>query len=135
MVRCYSELILLPTIDERFKYLRIAQFVAKDTFGSYRYLNQRFYSSKEWRSIRSAIVLRDNGCDLAMDGYPVGNRGYIHHINPITVEQLERGDNAIFNPENLILCSFQTHNAIHYSNGNSLQKDLIERHPGDTRLW
>ncbi len=134
-MRCYSELVLLPTIEERFRYLRIAQEVAKDTFGSYRYLNQRFYSSTEWRNIRHHIILRDNGCDLGVDGYPVGDRGYIHHINPITVDQLTHADDCIFDPENLILCSFSTHNAIHYGGDTSLHKDLIERRPGDTCPW
>lgn len=134
-MRSYRELILLPTIDERFQYLRIAQSVAKDTFGSYRYLNQKFYKSKEWKEVRHSIIIRDNGCDLAVDGYPVGDKGYIHHINPITIDQFINRDPSIFDPDNLILCSFSTHNAIHYRRENSLQKDLIERHPGDTRLW
>lgn len=134
-MRSYRELILLPTIDERFRYLKIAQSVAKDTFGSYRYLNQKFYKSKEWKELRSQIIIRDNGCDLAVDGYPVGDKGYIHHINPITIEQFLNRDYSIFDPDNLILCSFTTHNAIHYGSDTSLNKDLIERHPGDTCLW
>lgn len=132
---CYSELMLLPTIDERYRYLRRCQKPGDRTFGGDRYLNQRFYKSVEWKNLRHHIIVRDNGCDLAVDGYPVGDKGYIHHINPITVDQLTNGEDCLFDPENLILCSFSTHNAIHYGTGISLQKDLVERRPGDTCPW
>lgn len=132
---CYSELILLPTFEERFKYLKRLQKIGDITFGSDRYLNQSFYTSLEWRRIRHSIVVRDNGCDLAMKGYPVGIRGYIHHINPISTEQLTEGDERLFDPENLILCSFKTHNAIHFGGTNSLPTPIVERRPGDTCLW
>lgn len=134
-MRCYSDLVLLPTIDERFRYLRQAQNVGEKTFGWSRYLNQAFYKSHEWKLIRDKIIVRDGGNDLGVDGYPVGDRGYVHHINPITIEQLRGADDAIFDPENLILCSFQTHNAIHYGTSTSLYKDLITRSPGDTCPW
>lgn len=130
----YRELVLLPTIEERIVYLQRYQTVAGRTFGGDRYFNQTFYRSKEWRLIRNKIILRDNGCDLAVDGYPVGDRGYIHHIEPITIDQLRYGDAALFDPDNLVLCSHATHNAIHY--GNKVEnRGLIERRPGDTKLW
>lgn len=134
-MRCYSELILVPTLEERYNYLRIAQHVSESTFGGNRYLNQRFYSSTEWKNIRPHIIVRDNGCDLGVDGYPVGDRGYIHHINPITIDQLIRGDDCIFDPENLILCSFNTHNAIHYGSFELIRSVPIERRPNDTCPW
>lgn len=134
MMRCYSELIRLPTIDERLRYLRQAQIVGERSFGGDRYLNQAFYSSYEWRSMRHSIIVRDNGCDLAVPGYPVA-KGYIHHINPITIDELKHGDDCLFDPENLILCSFDTHNAIHFGSEPSLGRDLVERRPGDTCPW
>lgn len=132
---CYSELSLLQTIEERLKYLQRNQKIGDRTFGGDRYLNQAFYSSLEWRNIRHSIVVRDNGCDLGVDGYPVGNRGYIHHINPITVDQLTHGDDCLFDPENLILCSFNTHNAIHYGSSPNIYSKLTERRPNDTCPW
>ena len=131
----YSELILLQTLEERFKYLQRSQKIGDRTFGGDRYLNQAFYSSLEWRNVRHSIVIRDNGCDLGVEGYPVGDRGYIHHINPITADQLIHGDDCLFDPENLILCSFSTHNAIHFGDINSLPKPIVERRPGDTCPW
>lgn len=132
---CYSELIILPTLEERFRYLRRCQKVGDRTFGGDRYLNQAFYKSTEWRNIRHRIIVRDNGCDLGVDGFPVGDRGYIHHINPITLDQLSNRDDCLFDPENLILCSFKTHNAIHYGGEDSLPKIPIERRPNDTCPW
>lgn len=132
---CYSELMLLLTLEERFRYLKRSQTIGERSFGGDRYLNQAFYSSQEWRNIRHGIIIRDNGCDLAVDGYPVGDRGYIHHINPITVDQLTHGDVCLFDPENLILCSFKTHNAIHFGGAESIDSAPIERRPGDTCPW
>lgn len=134
-MKCYSELILLPTIEERYQYLRRCQKPGDRTFGGDRYINQRFYKSMEWRNFRHSIVVRDGGCDLAMEGYPVGNKGFIHHINPITIDQLSQGNDCLLDPENVILCSFYTHNAIHYGVDRLLHKDLIERKPGDTCPW
>lgn len=131
----YSELILLQTIDERYKALRRCQRPGDRTFGGDRYLNQSFYSSREWRNFRHSIVVRDGGWDLAVEGYPVGDKGYIHHINPITLEQLVNGEDCLLDPENVILCSFSTHNAIHYGTDKSLHKDLVVRRPGDTCPW
>lgn len=134
-MRSYRELIALSTFEERYEYLRIAQQVGVETFGFSRYLNQRLYSSIEWRNLRHQIVVRDDGCDLAMNGYPVGDRGVIHHINPITLDQLTHGDDAIFDPDNLILCSWKTHQAIHYGSIDQLTIKPIERRPGDTCPW
>lgn len=130
----YRELLLLPTIEERIRYLQRRQRVGEQTFGGDRYFNQAFYKSKEWKLIRNQIIVRDGGWDLAVEGYPVGDRGYIHHIEPITMNQLRHGDSALFDPENLILCSHETHNAIHYGT-NVAQKSFVERRPGDTKLW
>lgn len=135
MRRCYSELIQLNTFAERLRYLQTSQIIGDRTFGGDRYLNQRFYKSVEWKNIRHKIVLRDNGCDLAMDGYPVGDRGYIHHINPITPDQLIHNDESLFLFENLILCSYKTHQAIHYGNEDSIPEPIVERRPYDTCPW
>lgn len=132
---CYSELILLSTIEERLKYLQRNQKIGDRTFGGDRYLNQAFYTSLEWRNVRHSIVVRDNGCDLGIDGYPVLERGYIHHINPITLDQIKHGDDCLFDPENLILCSFKTHNAIHYGSSQNIYSKVTERRPGDTCPW
>lgn len=134
-MRCYSELMLLPTLQERIKYLQRCQKPGDRTFGGDRYVNQAFYHSTEWKNIRHSIIIRDNGYDLAVYGYPVGDRGYIHHINPITIDQLTHGDSSLFDPENLILCSFKTHNAIHYGNSSSIPQPIVERRPGDTCPW
>lgn len=130
----YRELILLPTIEERIKYLQRRQTIGDRTFGADRYLNQAFYKSREWKLVRNQIIVRDGGWDLAVKGYPVCNRGYVHHINPITLDQLTNSDDSLFDPDNLILCSHTTHNAIHY--GASIPSTtIIERRPGDTKLW
>lgn len=130
----YRELLLLSTIEERIHYLQRRQRVGDRTFGGDRYFSQAFYQSKEWRLIRNDVIVRDGGWDLAVQGYPVGDRGYIHHIEPITMDQLRHGDSALFDPDNLILCSHATHNAIHY--GKTVTKrDLVERRPGDTKFW
>lgn len=130
----YRELLLLPTIEERIAYLQRRQKVGDRTFGGDRYFNQVFYRSKEWRLIRNEIIIRDGGWDLAVEGYPVGDRGYIHHIEPITMDQLRNGASTLFDSDNLILCSHDTHNAIHYGMTVS-SKEFIERRPGDTKLW
>lgn len=134
MKKCYSECILLPTFEERLRYLQTAQHIGDRTFGGDRYLNQKFYTSKEWKDFRYKIVIRDFGSDLAIVEYPV-YRGYIHHINPITAEQLKDGDDAIFDPENVILCSQKTHNAIHFSSNTAIYPALNVRQPGDTCPW
>lgn len=136
MTRTYSELILLPTFRERFEYAKIADGrVGKDTFGFSRYLNQDFYKSPLWRQFRDKVILRDKGCDLAMNGYDVERRAYIHHLNPITKEQLINNDPVVWDLENVVLVSFDTHQAIHYGNYDTINKDPIIRTPNDTCPW
>lgn len=134
-IRCYSELILLPTFKERFEYLRLDGVVGEDTFGFDRYLNQQFYHSQEWQRIRDQVILRDNGCDLGVDGYFIRSRLYIHHMNPITSRDILSHSSRMISPEYLICVSQDTHNAIHYGNANNLQRDPIIRTPNDTCPW
>ncbi len=131
----YSELRRLQTLEERFEYLKLNGRVGETTFGFDRYLNQQFYTSREWRSLRDRVILRDNGCDLGIEGFEIHRGLYIHHLNPMTVEDLNSGNPDILDPEYLITCTHQTHNAIHYGDRNLLRKDHIPRRPGDTKLW
>jgi hypothetical protein len=133
--RSYSELRRLDTFEERFRYLALRGNVGQSTFGFDRWVNQEFYTSKEWRQARTGIIVRDNGCDLGLDGYEIHSGLYIHHINPITLEQITSGDPCIFDPDNLITVTHRTHNAIHYGDERLLPKPLVERRPGDTKLW
>jgi len=135
MSRSYSELRRLTTFEERFRYLALRGRVGDQTFGYNRWVNQDFYTSREWRQARNGIIVRDNGCDLGIEGYEIHRGLYIHHINPITVEQIESGDNCLFDPDNLITVAHRTHNAIHYGDESLLPKPLVERRPGDTKLW
>lgn len=136
MIRTYSELIQLPTFEERFRYLALNGKVGKDTFGYDRYLNQMLYKNNKWRSLRNVIIIRDNGCDLAMEGYDIPGRVYVHHMNPLTKEDIENNTEYLWNPEYLICVSFDTHNAIHYGDNSYLTRNqVIERKAGDTRLW
>lgn len=134
-MRTYSELILLPTFEERFEYLRLSGSVGAKTFGSDRYLNQLFYNSEVWKAVRRKIIIRDDGCDLAMDGYEIADRIIIHHMNPITLEELVHGSNSVIDPEFLICVSYRTHRAIHYSDAKQTPQVPIQRHPGDTVPW
>lgn len=133
--RSYSELRRLGSLEERFRYLSVRATVASATFGSDRYLNQRFYASQEWRSIRNHVILRDRGCDLGIDGFEIHDRIYIHHMNPMTIEDIVDGDPSILDPEFLISVTLRTHNAIHYGDESQLPKPFVERRPGDTQLW
>lgn len=134
-IRTYSELMRLPTFEERFKYLKLDGKVGQDTFGFDRYLNQGFYNSKEWKSIRDRIIVRDKGCDLAMEGHEIFSRIYIHHMNPITVDDLVHSSEFLLNPDYLICVSYNTHNAIHYGDENLLATAPIERTRNDTCPW
>lgn len=134
-IKTYSELILLPTFEERFEYLRLNGAVGKDTFGYDRYLNQAFYTSYEWKKIRDQIIIRDNGCDLGIPGREIGRRIYIHHINPLRKDDIVSHSEYLRNPEFLICASFETHNAIHYGDINLLPRDPVERKPNDTCPW
>ena len=135
MIRSYREMRQLRTFKERFEYLSLKGVVGESTFGFDRYINQKFYRSTEWRTLRSKIIVRDNGCDLGVEGYEIVGRILIHHINPIGVEHIKHSDEALFDPDNLISVTHQTHNAIHYGDENLLPKPLVERRRNDTKLW
>lgn len=136
MNKCYSELKTLKTFEERYEYLKISGVVGDETFGYERYLNQQFYKSTEWRSIRNDIIVRDNGCDLGIDGYEIYDKIIIHHINPICIDDiLDFKKSILLNPENLICTSYDTHEAIHYGNEYLLKKMPIIRTPNDTCPW
>lgn len=134
-IKTYSELIRLPTFEERFEYLKLKGSVGKDTFGHDRYLNQVFYSSMEWRRLRDEIIIRDNGCDLGIEGREIGGKVYIHHLNPLGANDILTHSEYLVNPEYLICVSFETHNAIHYGDINLLPRDPIERKRNDTCPW
>ena len=134
-IKTYSELILLPTFEERFKYLQLNGRVGKDTFGFDRYINQNFYRSAEWKRVRDYIIIRDNGCDLGVDGYEIHGKILIHHMNPITVKDVELSTEYLMNPEYLICVTHNTHNAIHYGDENLLTKGPIVRTKNDTCPW
>ena len=134
-IRTYSELIRLPTFEERFDYLRLDGVVGKDTFGFDRYLNQQFYRSSEWRRVRDQVILRDCGCDLGIEGYEIPSRVLIHHMNPISIEDLQSMSDLLMNPEYLICVSHRTHNAIHYGDESVIVTTPIERSQNDTCPW
>ena len=134
--RSYKELARLSTFQERYDYLRLSGIVGQATFGSDRYLNQILYKSHDWRTFRNQVILRDNGCDLGIEGRDIlGDRIIIHHINPLTVEDVENRNPAIFDLDNVICVSHNTHEAIHYGDESLLPKDPIERRPNDTCPW
>ena len=135
MIRTYSELRRRHTFLERYKYLALKGSVGIPTFGFDRWMNQLFYTSYEWKQVRHHVIARDNGCDLGIDGHEINDRLYIHHMNPIRVEDLERGEETILDPEFLITTTHRTHNAIHYGNERLLPQPYVERRPGDTKLW
>ena len=134
-IRTYSELISLPTFEERYEYLRLDGRVGEETFGFDRWLNQTFYKSEEWLSMRDKIIVRDNGCDLGIPGRDIYSRILIHHMNPITKEDILKRSDILLNPEYLICVTPNTHRAIHYGNENLLIKDPIERRQNDTCPW
>lgn len=133
--RSYSELIKLKTLEERYRYLRLGGFPGEATFGFDRYLNQMLYRSRKWKSLRDEIIVRDDGCDLAMPGYEIYDMVIVHHMNPLTVEDIEIGSERIFNPDELICTSHMTHMAIHYGDDRLIPKPPVDRRPGDTTLW
>lgn len=135
MIRRYSELILLPTFEERYKYLQLNGAVGKMTFGFDRYLNQVFYRSREWKKIRDYVILRDNGCDLGVEGYEIYGRVIIHHLNPISIKDIEKESEFLLDPEFLICTTHSTHNAIHYGDESLLPALPIERSRNDTCPW
>lgn len=135
MTRTYSELMSLPTFMERFNYLKLDGFVGKETFGFDRYLNQDFYNSYEWRKLRRDVIIRDNGCDLAVPDREIYGRVIVHHLNPINLNDILDFSNYLMNPEYLITVSSFTHNAIHFGDSELVDRDPIVRRPNDTCPW
>lgn len=134
-IKTYSEMITFKTLEQRFRYLSLGGQVGDITFGFDRWMNQQFYRSAEWRHIRDQIVARDYGCDLGIEGHDIHERLQIHHMNPMTVEDLKDGNPDIIDPEFLITVRHRTHNAIHFGDESLLPKPPVIRKPGDTRLW
>lgn len=135
-IKCYSELIKIPTFEGRFEYCKLDGTVGRETFGYDRYLNQQFYTSYEYRKFRREIILRDMGCDLGVDGFPIGGLVILHHINPISPDDiLKRNIRILLDPENSICVSHKTHNAIHYGDISLIQIAPIERKINDTCPW
>lgn len=136
-IRTYTELIRIPDYYERFRYLQLRGEVGIETFGWERYLNQMLYRSKKWRKVRDEVIIRDNGCDLAHPDFEISkyDRIYIHHMNPLSPEDVESNSDLIYDPEFLICTVFGTHNAIHYGDEGLLPKLPVERRPGDTCPW
>lgn len=134
-IRKYSELRQLETFEERFDYLSLRGHVGRDTFGFDRYINQRFYRSQEWRNARDQVILRDYGCDLGIPGFEIHSELLVHHMNPLTPDDILYSISWIFDPEYLITTCLQTHNAIHYGDGSRLPRGPVERKTGDTKLW
>lgn len=135
MIKTYSELIAFPTYEERFRYLQLKGAVGKDTFGYDRYLNQILYNSQEWKRFRDKIIIRDNGCDLACEGYDIHGRILVHHINPIRVDDVVNRNPIVFDPENVVCVTHNTHNAIHYGDESLLILAPVERTRNDTCPW
>lgn len=136
MVRSYSELIQLHSFEERFRYLKLSGAVANETFGFDRYLNQQFYRSPEWKRVRQQVIIRDMGCDLGCPDRPIRGNIFVHHINPMSVDDIENHPEDLLNPEYLICVSLDTHNALHYGDESILDANtIVERRPGDTTPW
>lgn len=133
--RSYSELAQIDSFTERFEYLQLRGFVGKETFGFDRWINQGFYRSAQWRRVRHDVIARDNACDLGVDGHDLYDKIIIHHINPMTAEDIEDGNPMILALDNLITVSHNTHNAIHYGDVSLLKTGFIDRRPGDTKSW
>lgn len=134
-VKIYSELITLPTFEERFRYLKLDGVVGEETFGFDRYLNQIFYQSYEWRKIRDLVIIRDNGCDLGIEGREIRDKILIHHMNPISKSDILNRSEFLLNPEYLICTYKNTHDAIHYGDESILYQEPIERTKYDTCPW
>lgn len=146
-IRTYSELLTFPTFEERFFYLKLDGTVGEDTFGFDRWMNQQFYRSREWKKIRDEVIIRDNGCDLGLEGYEIHGKVLIHHMNPIGIYQLQSvfleqktatndaAKDLMLNPEYLICVSHRTHNAIHYGDEHQIARDPVIRKPNDTCPW
>lgn len=135
IIRTYNELILLPTFEERFEYLKLSGRVGEETFGFDRWINQKFYRSAEWKHLRDQVIIRDNGCDLGVEGREIYGKILIHHMNPISKKDILERTDLLLNPMYLISVTKQTHDAIHYSDDSILMKDPIVRNRNDTCPW
>lgn len=135
MIRTYYELIKLKTFKDRFEYLKLDGIVGEETFGFDRYMNQIFYKSREWTSVRRAVIIRDNGCDLGVEGYEIHGKILIHHMNPINLSDIVHKTDELLNPDYLITTVLSTHNAIHYGDASLLPALPIERRANDTCPW
>lgn len=135
MNRRYSELLRYGSFENRYDYLRLDGQVGRSTFGFDRYINQSFYQSREWKSVRDKVIVRDNGCDLGIQGYEIHGSLLVHHMNPIVANDIRHAEEWILDPEYLITTTDKTHNAIHYGDKSLLSEPFIERRPGDTKLW
>lgn len=133
--RTYSELKRIDSFMDKYEYLRLNGQVGEKTFGFDRYINQQFYRSSQWKQIRQHVIARDQGCDMGHEDYEIHGRILIHHMNPMLPRDIVEGDDSILNPEYLISVTHNTHNAIHYGNESLLPQPLVERRPGDTKLW
>jgi len=125
----------METFAERFDYLKLKGILGSVTFGFDRWINQRFYKSHEWQTVRNAVIVRDHGCDLGILGYEIESGLIVHHMNPLSVSDLTHGEEWVIDPEFLITTALNTHNAIHYGDENQLPRGLVERKAGDTKLW
>ena len=134
-IRTYSELCQLETFLDRYRYLKIGGGVGTATFGFDRWVNQRFYKSREWKQTRNHVIVRDNGCDLGIEGFEIATDLLVHHMNPVTIDNVKDGDEWLLDPNFLITTSLRTHNAIHYGDESLLPRGPIVRKAGDTKLW
>lgn len=135
IIRTYSELSRIDSFEERFEYLNLKGVVGEQTFGSERWINQQFYRSREWKQARNHVIVRDNGCDMGLDGYETNKTLIVHHMNPMVADDIVHNNADIFDPEFLISVTLDTHNAIHYGDFSLLPQPFVERRPGDTIFW
>lgn len=135
MIKTYSELIRFKTLEERYRYLRIGGRIGEETFGFDRWMNQAFYKDPRWRDIRDEVITRDNGCDLGLEGYDIHGKIFVHHMNPVTKDDILHNFDSLLNPEFLISTSKRTHDAIHYGNEDLLPQSPIVRTRNDTCPW
>ena len=133
--RSYSELSELNTFLKRYEYLALGSTVGCETFGSNRWMNQQFYTSRQWRQLRNHVIIRDEACDLGIPGYEIHTRLVVHHMNPLDEDDIALGTRNALDPEFLITTTHDTHNAIHYGDATLLSQPYVPRRPGDTKLW
>ena len=134
-MKSYTELLRIPSFVARYEYLKLSKRIGEETFGYDRYLNQALYSSRRWRSVRDKVLIRDNGCDMAHPDYPIGYKVFVHHMNPISIEDIEDERGFVFDPEYLVCVSNSVHNAIHFGDSSLLPKEPVIRRPNDTCPW